>query len=644
MADLILYLLVRFEAFVFRLLPLKFSLWIARRFGSLIYYTMGRRKSVAYANLRAAFRGKYTPAQSKGIIKEIYQNLAQSYMELIKFPQFDETYVRKYIRIEGLDKIRKAIKDEDKGVIFLTAHFGNWELCSLIGSMIGYKMNVLARFQKMERLNGYLNKMRGSKGANVIFKDDAIEEVIDALRRREAVGILSDQDAGKKGEFVNFLGRPASTPKGVAHFSLRTGAPIFPVFIIREKGPYHTITVGDDISVLQSEDIKKDIYEILQRFADSLAKYIERYPGQWLWLHKRWKSTPAKYILVLNDGRAGHFKQARALANMIKRAREEKGFSDKDTIVETVEVKFKSNVTRAVFDIGSILGLDLHSLSFCFPKEVYDNLKAAYADYVISCGASLAGVNLAFKNELGAKSLVIMRPNIYNVRDFDLAVIPVHDRVKASKNVVFTKGTVADFDRDSLRGYGEELKGKIAVSKDKAIGVLLGGDSRSYVFEKELAIEVLDRIIATADELDADVLITTSRRTPGAVEFALKERYGKSGRVRLLLIANEGNFEGALEGILALSDLVVVSGESVAMVTEAVSTGKPVLAFMPQKINKFSKTKQEESIRNLEKEGLLKVSAPADLSSDIRHYINNKETDISSEDMKAVRAGLDKII
>lgn len=644
MADLILYLLVRLEALIFRLLPLRFSLWTARRFGSLIYYTMDRRKSVAYANLRAAFRNKYSPAQSSRIIKEIYQNLAQSYMELIKFPQFDEAYVKKYIRIEGLDKVKKAIKDEEKGVIFLTAHFGNWELCSLTGSTIGYKMNVLARFQKLKRLNDYLNKMRGSKGANVIFKDDAVEEITDALRRREAVGILSDQDGGKRGEFVNFLGRLASTPKGAAHFSLRTGAPIFPVFIIREKGPYHTITIEDDISVLQSGDIKKDIHEILQRFADALAKYVKKYPGQWLWLHKRWKSTPTKYILVLNDGRAGHFKQSRALANIIKRARAEKGFSEKDTIIEALEVKFKSGFARTVFDIGSILGLDLRSLSFCFPKEVYDNLKAAYADYVISCGASLAGVNLAFKKELGAKSLVIMKPNIYDVRDFDLAVIPVHDRAKASKNTVFTKGAVTDLDRDSLRGYGERLKEKIAVSRDRAIGVLLGGDSKSYAFEKELAIETLDRIIASADELDADVLITTSRRTPRAVEFALKERYGKSGRVRLLLIANDGNFEGALEGILALSDLVVVSGESVAMVTEAVSAGKPVLVFMPQKVNKFSKTKQEESVRNLEKEGLLKVSAPADISNDIRHYINSKETDIFSGDMKAVRAGLDKII
>jgi mitochondrial fission protein ELM1 len=159
-----------------------------------------------------------------------------------------------------------------------------------------------------------------------------------------------------------------------------------------------------------------------------------------------------------------------------------------------------------------------------------------------------------------------------------------------------------------------------------------------------LAVEALDRIVASADELDADVLITTSRRTPRAVEFALKERYGKSGKVGFLLIANDGNFEGALEGILALSNLIVVSGESVAMVTEAVSTGKPVLAFMPQKVNKFSKTKQEESVRNLEKEGLLKVSAPAELSDDIRNYIDHKETDIFSEDMKAIRAGVDKII
>ncbi|MDD5072913.1 MAG: ELM1/GtrOC1 family putative glycosyltransferase [Candidatus Omnitrophica bacterium] len=644
MADWILYLFVRLEAFVFRLLPLKLSLWIARRFGSLIYYTMGRRKTVAYANLRAAFRGRYTPSQANRIIKEIYQNLAQSYIELLKFPQFDEDYVSKYIRVEGLDKVRSAAKEEDRGVIFLTAHFGNWELCSLTGSTFGFKMNVLVRFQKLKRLNDYLNKMRGSKGANVIFKDDAIEEITDALRRKETVGILSDQDGGKRGEFVDFLGRPASTPKGAANFSLRTGASIFPVVIIRQKGPYHTVMIEDDISVLQSEDIKKDIHEILQRFANKLAGYIEKYPGQWLWLHKRWKSTPARYVLVLSDGRAGHLKQSRALANKIRKARVERGFSAEDTAIETLEVKFRSGLARTVFDIGSLLGMGLHSLSFCFPEEVYANLRAAYADYVVSCGASLAGVNLAFKRELGSKAVVIMKPNMYNIKDFSLSVIPVHDKAGDYGNAVFTKGAVTDLDKNSLREYGEKLKRHAVVNRGRVIGVLLGGDSKSYAFEKELAVEVVDRVMEAAGDIEADVLITTSRRTPRAVEFALKERYGKSERVKLLLIANDNNFEGAVEGILALSDVIVVSGESVAMVTEAVSSGKPVAVFMPQKINKFSGTKQEVSVRNLEKEGLLAVSAPADISGDIKHLINHKQADILSGDMGAIRAGLDKIL
>lgn len=644
MADLILYLLVRLEAFVFRLLPLKFSLWIARRFGSLGYYFMGKRKSVAYANLRAAFGGKYTPAQLERIIKDVYQNIAQSFIELIKFPQLGEDYVKKYIKIEGDDKVKNAIKDEDRGVIFLTAHFGNWELCSLIGSTVGYRMNVLARWQKMEKLNGYLNKMRSSKGANVIFKETAVDEILDALKRREAVGILSDQDGGKKGEIVDFLGRRASTPKGVAHFSLRAGAPVFPVFIIRERGPYHRIAVEEDISVMESGDLKKDIHEILQRFADILAKYVQMYPGQWLWLHKRWKSTPTKYVLVLNDGRAGHFKQSLALARSLKRLRGEQGYPESETLVGTLEIKFKSDFTRAVFDIGSLAGLGLHTFSFCFEKESYEGIRAAYADYVISCGASLAGINLAFKKELGAKSIVIMRPNIFGVKEFDLAVVPVHDRMRAAPNVVFTKGTVTDLDAGSLRAYGERLRERVKTSRDKIIGVLLGGDSRAYALEKELAVSVIDEVMRSAEDLDAEVLITTSRRTARAVEFAVKERYGKSQRVKLLLIANEDNFEGAVEGILALSGLLVVSGESVAMLTEAISSGRPVLAFMPRKINKFSETKQERAVRSLEKEGLVKVSRPSDIKEDIAHYIGHRQTEISGEDLKVIRAALGKII
>ena len=644
MADWILYLLVRAEAFVFRLLPLRFSLWAARSFGSLIYFTMGRRKTVAYANLRAAFRGRYTPSQLDGIIKDVYRNIAQSYMELLKFPQVDDNYIKKYIKIEGHEKVKKAVAEQGTGVIFLTAHFGNWELSSLIGSGSGYKMNVLARWQKMEKLNGYLNKMRGSKGAHVIFKENAVEEILDSLKRKEAVGILSDQDGGKKGEIVEFLGRKASTPKGIAHFSLRTGAPIFPVFIVREHGPYHRIVVEDDISVMRSDDLEKDVHEILQRFADALVKYVTKYPGQWLWLHKRWKSTPDKSVLVLNDGKAGHYKQSLALARMIRDARAAKGYLPDDTAIESADVKFRSASARAVFDLGSKAGLGIHALSGCFEKESYEALRSSYADYVVSCGSSLAGVNLSLKKELGARSIVIMKPNIFDIKDFDLAVIPSHDMVKPAKNTVFTKGTVTVLDAAALRGYAARLNEKVKITKQKVIGVLIGGDSRDYVLEKELAAEVMDGVLRAAGEIDAEVLVTTSRRTQRAVEFALKERYGKSGRIKLLLIANDGNFEGAIEGILGLSDILVVSGESVAMLTEAVSSDRPVIAFMPRKIRPRSASKLERSVGNLEKEALIKVSTPAEIAKDIIHYIGHEPAAVSGGDIAAVRAALGKII
>ncbi len=644
MADYFLYLIVRIEAFLLRLLPLRFSFWVGRFFGSAIYYLVGKRRQVAYANLRAAFRGRYTPAQLNGIIKRIYQNLSQSYVELLRFPCLDEAYVKKYVKVEGVDKVRKALKEDGKGAIYLTAHFGNWELSSLVGSAYGFKMNVLARWQKFERLNGYLNKMRSSKGARVIFKEDAKEEIMQALKNNEVVGMLSDQDGGKRGELVDFFGRKASIAKGVAQFSLRTGAPIFPVFIIREKGLYHRISIEDDISVLPSEDIKKDIHEILQKFATVLESYIEKYPDQWLWLHKRWKSTPTRYILVLSDGKSGHFRQSLAVANMIKGLRMESGYDAKDTIIETLEVRFKNKYLRAVFDLGAILEFNLHRLSFCFPKEVYNKINAAYADFIISCGSSTAGIALSLKRELNAKAIVVMRPNIYPIKNYDLAIIPLHDKVKKTPKVVFTKGTVTDLTAESLSKHASALIERVNVTKDNIIGVLIGGDNKAYALEAGLVTIVLDGVLRAAEELDAEILITTSRRTSGAVEDAVKTRLSGVERVKLLLIANENNFEGAIEGILAVSNILIVSGESVAMVTETIASGRRPLVFMPRKKQLFFKTKQETATANLKKEGLVRLSDADHIKEDICDSAGQSAPQTGPCDADLIRLALNKVI
>jgi mitochondrial fission protein ELM1 len=164
------------------------------------------------------------------------------------------------------------------------------------------------------------------------------------------------------------------------------------------------------------------------------------------------------------------------------------------------------------------------------------------------------------------------------------------------------------------------------------------------VLEKELAVQVMDEVLLAAGQINAEVLVTTSRRTQRAVEFALKERYGKADRIRMLLIANDGNFEGAIEGILGLSDLLVVSGESVAMLTEAISSDKPVIAFMPRKIKPGRATKLERAVGSLEKENLIKVSEPPSLKEDVVNNMGRKQAGIQGADLEAIRAVLGKII
>lgn len=643
LADYFLYSIVKFLAYLFRLLPLRLSLWVGRRLGDILYYLIGRRKSVACANLKAAFRGRYSSDELRKIIRSEYQSLSQSFIEVLKFPLFDDGYINEYIKVEGEDKIATALK-KGRGAILLTAHFGNWELSSLVGALKGYKMNVLARWQKFERLNGYLNMMRSSKGANVIFKEDAREQIMRALNANEVVGILSDQDGGKRGEFVEFFDRSVSTPKGVAHFSLRTGAPIFPVFIIREKGPYHRIVVEDDISATASEDTGKNIHEILQRFATLLQKYVEEYPGQWLWLHKRWKSTPTKYVLVLSDGKAGHLRQSLSIANAIKEERIKSGYGQNDTKIETLEVRFRNDFTRTIFELLSFSGFNLHLLPFCFSSQIFDKIESAYADYIVSCGSSLAGVSLSLKRQFNAKSVVIMRPNIYNIDKYDLAIIPAHDRPKHRQNVVVVRGAVADFNRESLKERANELKERARVAKDNVIGVLIGGDSKAYYLNPELVNGILDGVLLAAEDLDADILLTTSRRTSASVEKAIKERLADLDRIKLLLIANENNFDGAVEGILGLSDVLIASGESMAMVSEAVNSGKRVLVFIPQRKRPSLGAKQELALKDFEEQRLITISDPNSIRTDVCSLAKERPKTGVASDMDLVRLTLKKII
>jgi len=252
-----------------------------------------------------------------------------------------------YFQLLYFENIERFLK-QGKGGIVLSAHFGNWELSSVTSALTDLPLLVLAREQKMSRLNDALNAYRESKGCKVVKKGMATREIYEHLAKNGIVGILSDQDAGKKGEFVNFLGRPTSTARGAFALSQKTGAVIIPSFMARVSGPYHRLILESPIEVADDESGES---EAMQRFASTLERYVRKYPEQWLWLHKRWKSTPSRKVVILSDGKSGHLNQSKAIFESIGECRREAGYSDSDTELKIIEIKYRTKVHRAIMAV-----------------------------------------------------------------------------------------------------------------------------------------------------------------------------------------------------------------------------------------------------------------------------------------------------
>ena len=599
-------------------MPISLSLWLGRRLGSVVFIINKKRRLIAYANLKAAFGKEKTPRDLRRLVKSIYKNLLQTFIEVLNLTKVNKRYIEKYIEIANYERVKEA-HASGRGTILLTGHFGNWELLSLVSALIGYPILVLAREQKMKRLNELLNRLRESKGCRVIRKGISTKNILRALYDKDMVGILSDQDAGKNGIFVDFFGRPTSCHAGPMEMAKRTDSIILPNFIARVKGPYQKIFLEEFIDFRQSGNAPEDIKENLQKFAYVLESYIRRYPDQWLWLHKRWKSTPVRKVLVLNDGRKGHLNQSLAIASAIQRARMTQGYKLEDTEIVVIDVKFKNGFSRTLLSACSLFATwrchgCMRCMRLCLEEKTYEALMRAYSEFVVSCGSGLAAVNIFMSKENNAKNIVVMEPNIImGLKKFNLAVIPKHDRPPKAKNIVETLLAPNLIEEGRLKKDGESLLRDIRLENpDKVMGLLVGGDNPEYTMTERVVNEVIDGALKFCEEMGAELLVTTSRRTSRVVEDILRNRLSANPKCRLLVIANEKNLDVAVTGILGLSKVVIVSGESISMVSEAISSGKKVIAFELEK-EKNVATKHGKALRDLERQGYLVVAKPVDL-------------------------------
>jgi len=284
----IYYLAVIGGSFI-AILPLKLGLFLAELIGNLIFSFPSKDRQRALDNLKFAFPEK-PEAERREIARQVFVNLSKNAVEWLNVYKLKKHNLHKWIRAEGFDKVERAF-EKGKGVIIMSPHFGNWELMSFYLSF-RYPSTAIARRIYFDGYDRFINKMRASKGVKIIYRDESPKKFLRALKNNEAVGLLADQDVDNiDGVFVDFFGRSAYTPKAPVAFAMASGAPLFPCFLIREKD-HHRLVITDPIYPKKDGDREATIKRYTQEWTRITESYIRKYPGYWVWIHRRWKTRP----------------------------------------------------------------------------------------------------------------------------------------------------------------------------------------------------------------------------------------------------------------------------------------------------------------------------------------------------------------
>ena len=288
-----LYYLGRVAAFLFTIIPLKIALSIASALGTLAFYALPRYRNLTIDNLKSAFGSEKSTVELKNIAKRVFQNLGKNAVELVNLPKFNKPSMARLDRFRNRKRLARAY-EKVRGVIVLTAHFGSWELMAAALRENNYPGVTIGRRIYFKKYDDLLNKLRKSRDVEVIYRDESPRKMLKTLKQNWIVGIVADQDVDSvDGVFVNFFGRSAYTPTGPVILARASGAVLVPVFIIRE-GPWHTIAIEEPIDLADTGNKERDLIYNTQRWSNVVESYVRKYPEQWVWMHRRWKTREIK--------------------------------------------------------------------------------------------------------------------------------------------------------------------------------------------------------------------------------------------------------------------------------------------------------------------------------------------------------------
>ncbi len=274
-----------------RPLPLACLRGFGRGLGNFVWYFVGYRRAVVLSNLSHAFGLEKSPAEIRVLGRAFYRHLGMTLMEFLAFPRFKRENILQMVELQGKEHLQELVA-LGRGGLLVSGHFGNWELLGARVACEGVPISFIVKPQSNPAVDRVQNEIRNRVGIGTIRSGAGIKIMIKALRNKELIGMLADQDAGKDGFFTEFLGRQASVFKGPAYFAWKLNIPIVPAFISREPDGRHVGRLLPLIHPDPSWTEEEAIARLSRMQVELLEEAVREIPEQYFWIHRRWKTRP----------------------------------------------------------------------------------------------------------------------------------------------------------------------------------------------------------------------------------------------------------------------------------------------------------------------------------------------------------------
>jgi len=291
--DRLQYLGLRLASMAMHSFPIEANLRMARVLGSLVYRIDRKHRERSLGNLRRSFP-ELSERHREKLARDSVQQLLMLFVEVL----FTTRLIRidtwaQYVELENFAEVFELLMRPGRGLILLTGHYGNWEVLGYVLATLGFETTSIARRMDNPYVNEWILGVRERQGQRIIDKKGATNDVLDVLKNGGAVGFIADQNAGSKGVFVDFFGRKASTYKSIGLLAMEYQVPVV-IGYARRSGAEFRFRIGAQDIIYPADWKTQDdpLRYITQRYTRAIEDMVRVDPGQYLWVHRRWKSRP----------------------------------------------------------------------------------------------------------------------------------------------------------------------------------------------------------------------------------------------------------------------------------------------------------------------------------------------------------------